>query len=80
MHVSLYVKDINNTVKFYEFFFNKKADKIKDDYAKFIVESPSLIISFVENKEKVNIMKTKTSKHSSHYRNEEKLKNAEVKM
>jgi|TARA_B110000483_G_scaffold211068_1_gene258552 predicted enzyme related to lactoylglutathione lyase len=54
MHVSLYVKDINNTVKFYESFFNKKADKIKDDYAKFIVESPSLIISFVENKEKVN--------------------------
>jgi len=54
MHVSLYVKDINNTVKFYASFFNKKADKIKDDYAKFIVESPSLIISFVENKEKVN--------------------------
>ncbi len=54
MHVSLYVKDINNTVEFYESFFNKKADKIKDDYAKFIVESPSLIISFVENKEKVN--------------------------
>ena len=53
MHVSLYVSDIAETVRFYELFFGKKAEKVKDDYAKFILEKPSLIISFVQNPEKV---------------------------
>lgn len=54
MHVSLYVSDINNTVKFYESFFGVTANKVKDDYAKFILEKPSLIISFVLNESKVS--------------------------
>ena len=54
MHVSLYVSDIVKTVKFYEKFFSIKADKVKTDYAKFIIEKPSLIISFVQNAEKVS--------------------------
>ena len=54
MHVSLYVKDINDTAKFYESFFNQKANKVKPDYVKFELEEPSLIISFVENQEKVS--------------------------
>ena len=54
MHVSLYVADIQKTVKFYEAFFGKQANKIKDDYAKFVLEKPSLIISFVQNKDKVS--------------------------
>jgi len=54
MHVSLYVKDIKKTVPFYETFFGQKADKTKVDYAKFTLENPSLIISFVQNAEKVN--------------------------
>ena len=53
MHVSLYVSNIQNSVLFYSAFFNQKATKIKPGYAKFVLESPSLIISFVENKEKV---------------------------
>jgi predicted enzyme related to lactoylglutathione lyase len=53
MHVSLYVSNIQNSVLFYSAFFNQKATKVKPGYAKFVLESPSLIISFVENKEKV---------------------------
>ena len=53
MHVSLYVGNIQNSVLFYSAFFNQKATKVKPGYAKFVLESPSLIISFVENKEKV---------------------------
>ena len=53
MHVSLYVADMSKTVAFYERFFNVKANKIKSDYAKFILEEPSLIISFVQNADKV---------------------------
>lgn len=53
MHVSLYVSDINKTVDFYQVFFGIAADKVKDDYAKFVLEKPSLVISFVQNKEKV---------------------------
>ena len=53
MHVSLYVADIAKTVSFYEKFFGVKAAKVKSDYAKFVLEKPSLIISFVLNQEKV---------------------------
>ena len=54
MHVSLYVSNIQNSVLFYSAFFNQKPEKVKLGYAKFVLESPSLIISFVENKEKIN--------------------------
>ncbi|MBL4586596.1 MAG: VOC family protein [Flavobacteriales bacterium] len=53
MHVSLYVKDIDRTVAFYENFFAQKATKVKPGYAKFHLEKPGLVISFVENAEKV---------------------------
>jgi len=53
MHVSLYVSDINKSVQFYSTFFGKEPVKMKPNYAKYILESPSLIISFVENKDRV---------------------------
>ena len=53
MHVSLYVSDISKTVNFYSTFFGIEPVKVKSDYAKYILEKPSLIISFVENKERV---------------------------
>ncbi len=54
MHVSLYVADIHKTVNFYDQFFDQKADKVMADYAKYILESPALIISFVQNPERVH--------------------------
>jgi catechol 2,3-dioxygenase-like lactoylglutathione lyase family enzyme len=53
MHVSLYVSNLAATVNFYNTFFGKPADKIKPKYAKYVLESPSLIISFIENPERV---------------------------
>lgn len=53
MHVSLYVSDIDKTVEFYQAFFDQKATKIEEGYAKFILDSPSLIISFVKKPERI---------------------------
>jgi catechol 2,3-dioxygenase-like lactoylglutathione lyase family enzyme len=53
MHVSYYVNNLATTVNFYNTFFGKAADKIKKGYAKYVLEKPSLIISFIENPEKV---------------------------
>ena len=53
MHVSLYVSDIQRSVAFYSRFFGIAPTKVKADYAKYILESPSLIISFVQNPERV---------------------------
>lgn len=53
MHVSLYVSNLAETVNFYTTFFGKPAEKIKTAYAKYILEKPSLIISFLENPERV---------------------------
>ena len=54
MHVSLYVKDIEATTRFYDRFFDQSASKVKSDYAKYVLETPSLIISFVQNAERVS--------------------------
>lgn len=53
MHVSLYVSNIEQTVNFYNTFFGQEPTKVKPKYAKYTLESPSLIISFVENPERV---------------------------
>ncbi|GAC1304523.1 MAG: ArsI/CadI family heavy metal resistance metalloenzyme [Mucilaginibacter sp.] len=53
MHVSLYVSDIQTTVQFYNSFFGQAPGKIRSGYAKYILDEPSLIISFVENAERV---------------------------
>ncbi len=53
MHVSLYVSNIQKSVDFYTQFFGQAPDKVKPNYAKFVLDKPSLIISFVENKERV---------------------------
>jgi catechol-2,3-dioxygenase len=53
MHVSLYVKDLEKTVNFYNKFFGQNPEKVKDKYVKYILNEPSLIISFIENEERV---------------------------
>ncbi|MFD2718228.1 ArsI/CadI family heavy metal resistance metalloenzyme [Hymenobacter monticola] len=53
MHVSLYVSDLAATVNFYTAFFGQPAAKIKRGYAKYVLDRPSLIISFVENAARV---------------------------
>lgn len=53
MHVSLYVSDIEKSVNFYTQFFGVEPVKVKPGYAKYILDKPSLIISFVQNSERV---------------------------
>jgi len=53
MHVSFYVSDIRKSTEFYTSFFGQQPAKVKPAYAKYVLEKPSLIISFVENKERV---------------------------
>ena len=53
MHVSLYVSDIQKTISFYNQLFKQSPSKVKTAYAKYELSLPSLIISFVENKDKV---------------------------
>lgn len=54
MHVSLYVKDLDATLDFYRQFFGQEPEKVKPHYAKFHLAKPALVISFVENAERVN--------------------------
>ena len=53
MHASLYVSDIQKSVNFYTQIFGQEPAKVKSNYAKFVLDKPSLIISFVENKDRV---------------------------
>lgn len=53
MHVSLYVSNLAATVNFYNQFFGQAAAKIETGYAKYVLDAPSLIISFIENPERV---------------------------
>ena len=54
-HVSYGVSDISKTVAFYSKLFGTRAIKVKDDYAKFELEEPSLIISFIKSPEAAKI-------------------------
>ncbi|NNE56318.1 MAG: glyoxalase/bleomycin resistance/dioxygenase family protein [Flavobacteriales bacterium] len=53
MHVSLYVSNIESTVDFYREFFQVEPSKVKEGYAKFTLDSPALIISFVEKPDRI---------------------------
>ena len=48
MHVSLQVANVQSTVDFYKSFFGQVPTKVKPGYAKFELEQPGLVISFVE--------------------------------
>ena len=53
MHVGLYVSNLENTITFYNKFFGQAPAKVKPFYAKYSLHDPELVISFVENKERV---------------------------
>lgn len=53
MHISLYVSDLMATINFYSTFFGVPASKVKPGYAKYELLDPGLIISFIENPERV---------------------------
>ncbi|MDB5228047.1 MAG: hypothetical protein JWN78_2240 [Bacteroidota bacterium] len=85
MHVSLYVSNIQKTIEFYTNFFGQEPIKVKPNYAKYVLEKPSLIISFVENKERVKAnfghlgFQVETQEELENKLSEAKLKNLLIK-
>ena len=53
MHASFYVKDLEATIGFYNQFFGQQPEKVKAGYVKYLLESPALVISFIENPQRV---------------------------
>ncbi len=53
MHVGLYVKDIEATNKFYCIFFGQQPIYTNQDYSKYVLKNPLLVISFVKDESKV---------------------------
>jgi catechol 2,3-dioxygenase-like lactoylglutathione lyase family enzyme len=53
MHASLYVANLEATLDFYTRFFGQAPSKVMPHYAKWELAHPGLIISFVENAERV---------------------------
>ena len=66
MHVSLYVSNLAASVNFYSTFFGQPATKVKPGYAKYVLDNPSLIISFIENPERVQADSHEDSGHHFH--------------
>jgi catechol 2,3-dioxygenase-like lactoylglutathione lyase family enzyme len=85
MHVSLYVSDITKSIDFYNNFFGQQPTKVKPKYAKYVLEKPSLIISFVENKDRVQSnfghlgFQVETPEELDRYFYEAKMKNLVVR-
>jgi len=53
LHVNLLVKEIEESVKFYEAMFNTAPDVQKSDYAKWMLEDPKVNFSLSLGKDKV---------------------------
>jgi catechol-2,3-dioxygenase len=51
MHAGLHVSDLEATIKFYTYFLGVAPIKVKEKYAKFMLNSPPLVISFSERNE-----------------------------
>lgn len=48
-HASYFVSNIERSIEFYSKFFEAAPVKVKEGYAKFLLEKPSLNISFIES-------------------------------
>lgn len=53
-HLSFYVSDIQKSTDFYTRFFGVEAVKTKPDYAKFELNDPALVLSLVQNSQRVS--------------------------
>lgn len=52
-HISLSVSDIEQSVTFYKKLFGTEPVKVKEDYAKFELDNPGLVISFIQRPDAV---------------------------
>ena len=54
-HVSYAVSSIKDTIAFYTDLFESAPVKVKPDYAKFELEDPALVISFIQSPDKAKL-------------------------
>lgn len=53
-HISLYVSDLDSSLKFYSAFLGEKPAKVKPKYGKYQLENPQLVLSLVENPQRAH--------------------------
>jgi catechol 2,3-dioxygenase-like lactoylglutathione lyase family enzyme len=53
MHVSLYVRELDRTMAFYNAFFDREPEKVEPGYIKYHLDEPALVISFIQKPERV---------------------------
>lgn len=53
-HVGLNVSDAEASVRFYELLFGQQPVKVEKGYAKFELDNPGLVISFIESPDRVS--------------------------
>ena len=79
-HIHVGVKNLENSVKFYSTLFGQKPTKLKDDYAKWMLEDPRLnfAISTRSNEEGVDHVGIQVEENAELAEITERLKNADV--
>lgn len=53
-HISLYVSDLDRSITFYSGFLGQAPTKVKAKYAKYQLADPPLVLSLVQNPERVH--------------------------
>lgn len=79
-HIHVGVKDLNNSVQFYSTLFGQKPTKLKDDYAKWMLEDPRInfAISTRSNEEGVDHLGFQVDENSELLELTERLKKADL--
>ncbi len=79
-HIHVGVKDLNHSVQFYSTLFGQKPTKLKDDYAKWMLEDPRInfAISTRSNEEGVDHLGFQVDENSELSELTERLKKADL--
>ena len=79
-HIHVGVKDLNHSVQFYSTLFGQKPTKLKDDYAKWMLEDPRInfAISTRSNEEGVDHLGFQVDENSELTELTERLKKADL--
>jgi catechol-2,3-dioxygenase len=62
-HLSFSVSNIEETISFYSKLFKSPPTKVKRNYAKFELEEPSMVLSFLQSQSDLNLDWTKSGTH-----------------
>ncbi len=60
MHIGLKVSNLESSIRFYSYMFGIAPTKVKQDYVKFMVQQPALVLSLSQSSNEL-------TKHQAHY-------------